>query len=222
MFKTVAKTKAFFEEELQHIIDGMAGKTVYYVHPTAKMIKRAEASNCSFAASSISCLDVSETVDDVLSLKSYLEDDEKLTREKSPKMIKDHSIAVNTYITDNNQPAELLQQYRAHLSKPWTSQHNPIVPVMRCVADVIEHYNFLLHGRRRNETEVRFVFGNMIVEMLCRYFQFKLSLEQSTTKDLSYQHVWIVSYVLVQRAKLRYLYSHLKLHSKKAHFWPLH
>ena len=137
-------------------------------------------------------------------------------------MIKDHSIAVNTYITDNNQPAELLQQYRAHLSKPWTLQHNPIVPVMCCVADVIEHYNFLLHGRRQNETEVRFVFGNMIVEMLCRYFQFKLSLEQSTTKDLSYQHVWIVSYVLVQRAKLRYLYSHLKLHSKKAHFWPLH
>ena len=158
---TVAKTEAFFEEEVQHIIDGMAGKIVYYVHPTAKMIKRAEASNRSFAASSIPCLDVSRTVDGVLSLKRYLED----SQGKSPELIKDHFIAVDICLTDNNQPAELLQRYKD--CKPWTSQQNPAIPVMRCITDIMEHYDFLLHGRIRNETEVRFVFGNMIVEMLC-------------------------------------------------------
>ena len=69
------------------------------------------------------------------------------------------------------------------MSRPWTSLQNPTVPVMRCVTDIVEHYDFLLHNKIQNETEVRFIFGNMIVEMLCRYFQFKLSLEQSDYGD---------------------------------------
>ena len=104
----VSKTKAFFKVAVNGIINAMRNKDVYYVHPAAKMIKRAGAVNRNFAASSISCLDISKDVNDISSLKRYLEEDKTYTMGKSDKMIKDHFIAVNISVTDKEEPKNYL------------------------------------------------------------------------------------------------------------------
>ena len=101
----------------------------------------------------------------------------KPTQRMSENMIEEYFIAVN--ISAIGEPKNLFDSYQHYLSRPWKSLQNPAIPVMRCVADIMEHHDFPLWGKIMNESEVRFVFGNMIVEILCRYFQSKLSLERS-------------------------------------------
>jgi len=74
-------------------------------------------------------------------------------------------IAVN--ISAKGEPKTLYDSYQQHLSRPWKSLQNHAIPVMRCVTDIMEHRDFLLKDKIMNESEVRFVFGNIIVEMQC-------------------------------------------------------
>ena len=50
---------------------------------------------------------------------------------------------------------------------------------MRCVSEIFEHHDFLREKQIKNEAGVRYFLGNMIADMLCRHFGYKLTLEQS-------------------------------------------
>ena len=71
------KEGAFFKDTVQNIVDKQSGETVYYLHPTAEMTKK-EGDNSTYAASSITCLDASNRVGDVMSFQSILKEDKNL------------------------------------------------------------------------------------------------------------------------------------------------
>ena len=77
---------------------------------------------------------------------------------------------------DNN---EVLQNYEDYLNTPWSSnlQRHPRVATTRCVADIAEHHDFLHDGG------VRFAIANPIVDMLCWYFDYRVTLEESDYKS---------------------------------------
>ena len=169
---------AFFKEEVKKIFESISSKTIFYVHPTVKMIK--EKSEENFAACSITCEDVANKVSDVDSLAALLQAKNET-----------HFIAVNINATDPKEPNYLFESYEEYLCKPWESEQPPRVVVMRCVADIEEHYNFLKKTNQKsnwkshinNEAGVRYVFGNMIIDMLCRYFKYKITLEESDSVE---------------------------------------
>ena len=55
----------------------------------------------------------------------------------------------------------------------------PDTHVQRCYSEIKGRKGFLKDDTIKNEAEVRFSYGNPIVEMLCEFFSYKLTLEDS-------------------------------------------
>ena len=55
---------------------------------------------------------------------------------------------------------------------------NPFPPVFKCRESISENYGFLLKGIEK-EAEVRFVYADPLVKMLCQAFKYKLELEDT-------------------------------------------
>ena len=104
-----------------------------------------------------------------------------VVQEDNSQDVRFYAINVNNINAGARQ--RILESYLSHLRQPWSLSWHPSVPVMRCVADINERHYFLLNDATHNEAEVRYVFGNSIVEMLCRHFFFKLTLEQTEKVD---------------------------------------
>jgi len=133
---------------------------IYYVHPSPIMIKSDESTNDPVAASSLTCKETSDIQD--------LQD---------PRA-KDHFFAVKTGVFENWLSADKIYAcVREYFCQPLCGEPEPLPSVMRCTAEICELNSFLLKGIQ-NEAGVRKTIGNPIVDMLCRYMNCKLSLEE--------------------------------------------
>ena len=168
------ENEAYFEEVVKSTFTSWQNdsETIYYIHPTERMIKRT--SDQPIAASSITCIDRSQSA----KFPSGFPD--KIFEDKEH-----HFVAVNVSCIPNHETKkDLLQRFLMYLNTPWHLTHRPIVAVRRCIADISEHQEFLLEGME-NEACVRFVIANPIIDMLCRYFNYRVTLEESDISKAS-------------------------------------
>ena len=55
--------------------------------------------------------------------------------------------------------------------------------VLRCLADIWEHKTFLYKSLINNEASVRHAIANPIINMLCKYFEYRVTLEEGENTD---------------------------------------
>ena len=155
--------KEYFSDEIKEIIETWKGKSLLYVHPTAKMFKKRDAA--SVAASKITC-------------GKYQEESEF---KESLKLNTDHFAVIDvTLLQDHCHPTVVLDKFESCLCGPWNEYCNqhPLIYVTHCIADIMEH-TLILKGGTRNEAGVRFAYANPIILMLCRSFGYCLTMEES-------------------------------------------
>ena len=73
---------------------------------------------------------------------------------------------------------EILQKNLTDRSKA-IAKKRPEAHVLRCCYEIARRMAFLEDGKINNEAGVRYSYGNPIVEMLCEFFGYKLTLEDS-------------------------------------------
>ena len=155
--------KEYFSDEIKEIIETWKGKPLLYVHPTAKMLKKRDAT--SVAASKITCGKYQEESEFKESLKSNT----------------DHFAVIDaTLLQDHCRPTVVLDKFESCLCGPWIEycKQHPLTYVTHCIADIMEH-TLILKGGIRNEAGVRFAYANPIILMLCRSFGYCLTMEES-------------------------------------------
>ena len=59
------------------------------------------------------------------------------------------------------------------------AKKRPEAYVLKCCSEIARRMSFLKDGKIHNEAEVQISYGNPIVEMLCEFFGYKLTLEDS-------------------------------------------